>query len=116
LRTGEFNVNIVETLQAELTELTGRLTELDEKVNTERPGLVAQIAQLNKAIKALSKPAKTPGERKPMSEEAKAAIKAGLERARAAKLAASGQPQAKPISGTQPSAIDSAKKPAERSK
>ncbi len=92
-------MEIIATLEAQRSELTARLTELDEKVNTERPGLVTQIAQLNKAIKALSKPVKTPGERKPMSEAGRAAIKAGLQKFRDAKLAASaGTTEAKPAS------------------
>jgi hypothetical protein len=80
-------MNVVETLQAEHTELTSKLTEMDELIRTQRPGLVAQIAQLSRAIVALTKPVPTPGTRRPMSDAGKAAIRAGLEKARAAKLA-----------------------------
>ena len=104
-------MEIIATLEAQRSELTARLTELDEKVNTERPGLVTQIGQLNKAIKALSKPVKTPGERKEMSPEAKANIRAGLERARAAKQAqVAGTTEAKP--GSAPAASTDKKGPA----
>jgi peptidoglycan hydrolase CwlO-like protein len=80
-------MNVLETLQSEHADLTQRLNELDERHRTERPVLVAQLGQLTKAIAALTKPAKVPGERKQMSEEGKAAIRAGLEKARAAKAA-----------------------------
>lgn len=81
-------MNVLETLQSEHADLTHRLNELDERHRTERPVLVAQLGQLTKAIAALTKPAKVPGERKQMSEKGKAAIRAGLEKARAAKAAA----------------------------
>jgi peptidoglycan hydrolase CwlO-like protein len=91
----ETPLNVIETLQSEHADLTQRLTELDDRHRNERPTLVAQISQLNKAIAALTKPATVPGERKPMSEAGKAAIKAGLEKARAAKAAAANPAAAK---------------------
>jgi hypothetical protein len=101
---GEWKMNVLETLNAEHTELTQRLNELDERHRTERPGLVSQVSQLSKAIAALTKPAKGSGPRKSMSEEGKAAIRAGLERARAAKLASSAEAGAS--SSTTPSVVE----------
>ena len=88
-------MNVIETLQGELTELQEKLASIDQKYKEERPGIISQIAQLNKAINALSKPAG--GARKPMSEAGKAAIKAGLEKARAAKAAGAAPAVAAPV-------------------
>jgi hypothetical protein len=82
-------MNVVETLQEEQNALTTKLEELDERIKSERPGLVAQLAQVTKAIKALTG-AMVP--RKPMSPEAKERIRQGLEKARAAKAAGTVQP------------------------
>ncbi len=38
-------MNVVETLQAERTKLTSKLNEMDERMHTERLGIVAQISQ-----------------------------------------------------------------------
>jgi hypothetical protein len=108
-------LDIVETLQTEHAGLTAKLAELDERVQTERPVLVGQIGKLNKAIRALTKPTNATGERKPMSEAGKAAIKAGLERVRAAKLAATNgaTPAPQPTAaGNVPETSASGKKPA----
>jgi hypothetical protein len=79
----------IESLTAEHTTLTQKLEQIDQQYRVERPVVVSQISQLAKALSALTgKAVAGPGGhtgRKPMSEEGKAAIKAGLERARAAK-------------------------------
>jgi hypothetical protein len=71
--------------------LTQKLEQIDQQYRVERPVVVSQITQLARALSALTgKPVAGPSGnvgRKPMSEEGKAAIKAGLERARAAKQA-----------------------------
>src|SRR6266436_94909 len=81
----------IESLTAEHTTLTQKLEQIDQQYRVERPVVVSQISQLAKALSALTgKTVAGPGGqtgRKPMSEEGKAAIKAGLERARAAKQA-----------------------------
>jgi len=80
----------IESLTAEHTTITQKLEQIDQQYRVERP-VVSQISQLAKALSALTgKTVAGPGGqtgRKPMSEEGKAAIKAGLERARAAKQA-----------------------------
>jgi hypothetical protein len=81
----------IESLTAEHTALTEKLEQIDQQYRVERPVIVSQISLLARALSALT--AKTvagPGgqaSRRPMSAEGKAAIKAGLERARAAKQA-----------------------------
>jgi hypothetical protein len=79
----------IENLTAEHTALTQKLEQIDQQYRVERPVVVGQLTQLARALSALTgKPvAGASGNvgRKPMSEEGKAAIKAGLERARAAK-------------------------------
>jgi hypothetical protein len=79
----------IESLTAEYTELTGKLEQIDQQYRVERPVIVGQLSQLARALSALTgKPVAGPSGsvgRKPMSEEGKAAIKAGLERARASK-------------------------------
>jgi hypothetical protein len=81
----------IESLTAEHATLTQKLEQIDQQYRVERPVVVSQISQLAKALSALTgKTVAGPGGqtgRKPMSEEGKAAIKAGLERARAAKQA-----------------------------
>jgi hypothetical protein len=81
----------IESLTAEHTTLIQKLEQIDQQYRVERPVVVSQISQLAKALSALTgKTVAGPGGqtgRKPMSEEGKAAIKAGLERARAAKQA-----------------------------
>jgi uncharacterized protein YoxC len=83
----------IETLTAEHTALTQKLEQIDLQYKVERPALVKELNQLARALSALTgKP--VPGAnqtaRKQMSEEGKAAIRAGLERARLAKKAAAG--------------------------
>ncbi len=79
----------VHNLTTEHTALTEKLAEIDQQYRVERPVIVGQLNQLARALSALTgKPvAGASGNvgRKPMSEEGKAAIKAGLERARASK-------------------------------
>ena len=79
----------IENLTAEHTALTQKLEQIDQQYRVERPVVVTQITQLARALSALTgKPVAGPSGnvgRKPMSAEGKAAIKAGLERARAAK-------------------------------
>ncbi len=77
-------MNVIEALQAELNETNAKLQALDQLKN-DRATLVAQSARLTKAIAIVSG---EPIVRKPMSPEAKERIRAGLEKARAAKLAA----------------------------
>jgi hypothetical protein len=83
----------IESLTAEHTSLTQKLEQIDQQYRVERPVVVSQITQLARALSALTgKPVAGPSGnigRKPMSEEGKAAIKAGLERARAAKQSSS---------------------------
>jgi hypothetical protein len=83
----------IDNLTAEYTALTQKLEQIDQQYRVERPGVVSQITQLARALSALTgKPVAGPSGnvgRKPMSAEGKAAIKAGLERARAAKQAGS---------------------------
>jgi hypothetical protein len=84
----------IESLTAEYTALNSKLEQIDQQYRVERPLIVTQIGQLAKALSALTgKPvAGATGSvgRKPMSEAGKAAIKAGLEKSRAAKLANAG--------------------------
>jgi hypothetical protein len=79
----------IENLTAEYTALTEKLEQIDQQYRVQRPVVVGQLNQLARALSALTgKPVAGPSGnvgRKPMSEEGKAAIKAGLERARAAK-------------------------------
>jgi hypothetical protein len=79
----------IENLTVEHTELTEKLEQIDQQYRVERPVVVGQLHQLARALSALTgKPVPGPSGnvgRKPMSEEGKAAIKAGLERARASK-------------------------------
>jgi hypothetical protein len=79
----------IHNLTAEHTALTEKLAEIDQQYRVERPVIIGQLTQLARALSALTgKPVPGPSGnvgRKPMSEEGKAAIKAGLERARAAK-------------------------------
>lgn len=93
----------IESLTAEHTALTSKLEQIDQDYRVERPTIVAQISQLARALSALTgKPvagATSQSGRKPMSDEAKARIKAGLERSRAAKLAG-----AAAVQGAQPEA------------
>ena len=94
----------IESLTAEHTALTQKLEQIDQQYRVERPVVVSQITQLARALSALTgKPVAGPSGnvgRKPMSAEGKAAIKAGLERARAAKqsgsVVAAGSAQPKP--------------------
>jgi hypothetical protein len=85
-------MNVIEALQAELNETNAKLQALDQLKN-DRATLVAQSARLTKAIAMVSG---EPIVRKPMSPEARERIRAGLEKARAAKLAA-GTPKPQPI-------------------
>ncbi len=109
-------MDIVASLQAEMSEVSAKLEALDQ-IKNDRATLVAQSARLKKAIAMLSG---EPVVRKPMSPEAKERIRAGLEKARAAKAATAagvaGNPQ--PVT-TQvqpapsgPETVTSAKKPA----
>jgi hypothetical protein len=79
----------IESLTAEHTTLTEKLEQIDQQYRVERPVIVGQLHQLARALSALTgKPVAGPSGnagRKPMSEEGNAAIKAGLERARASK-------------------------------
>jgi hypothetical protein len=79
----------IETLTAEHKALSEKLEQIDQQYRVERPVIVSQLNQLARALSALTgKPVPGPSGnvgRKPMSEEGKAAIKAGLERARASK-------------------------------
>lgn len=84
-------MNVLETLQAELAELQEKLATL-ERYKAEKSSLTGQISRVKGAIDQLTKPV---GVRKPMSPEGKAAIRAGLEKARAAK-AANAAPTAEP--------------------
>ena len=79
-------------LTAEYSALTEKLKQIDQQYRVGRPNLVSQIGLLAKALSALTgKPvvgASGQVGRKPMSEAGKAAIRTGLEKARAAKAAA----------------------------
>jgi hypothetical protein len=79
----------IESLTAEHKALSEKLEQIDQQYRVERPVVVGQLTQLARALSALTgKPVAGPSGnvgRKPMSEEGKAAIKAGLERARASK-------------------------------
>ena len=79
----------VHNLTTEHTSLTEKLAQIDQQYRVERPVVVGQLNQLARALSALTgKPVSGAAGnvgRKPMSEEGKAAIKAGLERARASK-------------------------------
>ena len=91
-------MDVVASLQAELNETNAKLAALDQLKN-DRATLTAQASRLTKAIAMLSG---EPVVRKPLSDDAKARIKAGLEKARAAKVASAttaAQPNA-----TQPAA------------
>ena len=95
----------IENLTTEHTALTQKLAQIDQDYRVERPVIVGQLNQLAKALSALTgKPvAGASGQtgRKPMSEEGKAAIKAGLEKARVAKAAGVAQgPVAVPAKST----------------
>jgi hypothetical protein len=83
----------IENLTAEHTALTQKLEQIDQQYRVERPVIVSQISQLARALSALTgKAIAGPSDQtdhKPMSEECKTAIKAGLEKARAAKQAGS---------------------------
>ena len=110
----------IESLTNEHTALTQKLAQIDASYKTERPQVVASLNQLAKALSALTgKPvAGASGQvgRKPMSEEGKAAIRAGLEKARAAKAVPAPTP---PSTGGQPAAQPTApneKKPASAEK
>jgi hypothetical protein len=96
----------IESLTAEHTALTEKLEQIDQQYRVERPVVVGQLTQLSRALSALTgKPVPGPSGnvgRKPMSEEGKAAIKAGLERARASKQ--SGVPVAGDLAPTQKAA------------
>ena len=86
----------IETLTAEHATLTQKLEQIDLQYKVERPALVKELNQLARALSALTGkpvPGANQSARKPMSEEGKAAIRAGLERARLAKKGgASNQP------------------------
>jgi uncharacterized protein YoxC len=102
----------IETLTAEHTTLTQKLEQIDLQYKVERPALVKELNQLARALSALTgKP--VPGAnqtaRKQMSEEGKAAIRAGLERARLAKKAAAGAQT--PVSAQATTPVESAPKP-----
>ena len=71
----------IAALKSDLEGLNAQIAELKQRHKSELEALRIQCAPLARAIAALS------GVRKPMSDEAKAAIRAGLEKARAAKLA-----------------------------
>jgi hypothetical protein len=83
----------IENLTAEHAALTQKLEQIDQQYRVERPVVVSQITQLARALSALTgKPIAGPSGnvgRKPMSAEGNAAIKAGLERVRAAKKSGS---------------------------
>jgi hypothetical protein len=117
----------IESLTAEHTTLTQKLEQIDQQYRVERPVVVSQITQLARALSALTgKPVAGPSGnvgRRPMSEEGKAAIKAGLERARAAKQSGSTgsdspaplqkpaeslPAQAKPVAGSAPTTAPAA--------
>ena len=90
----------IESLTAEYTALSQKLEQIDQQYKVERPALVKELSQLARALSALTgKPVAGAGQsaRKPMSEEGKAAIRAGLERARLAKKAAGGRQVATPV-------------------
>jgi peptidoglycan hydrolase CwlO-like protein len=74
--------NAIAALKSDLEGLNTEIAEQKKRHKAERDVLRVQRAPLARAIRALS------GGSKPMSEEAKAAIRAGLEKARAAKQAA----------------------------
>jgi peptidoglycan hydrolase CwlO-like protein len=74
--------NAIAALKSDLEGLNTEIAEQKKRHKAERDALRVQRAPLARAIRALS------GGSKPMSEEAKAAIRAGLEKARAAKFAA----------------------------
>lgn len=107
-------MEIVESLKAELGQVNEKLTAL-EQIKNDRATLTAQAARLTKAIAMLS--GGEPVVRKPMSAEARERIRVGLEKARAAKLAAgTAKPSAAPAPA-QPAATaqaqgDTGKKPA----
>jgi hypothetical protein len=85
--------NAIAALKSDLEGLNAQISEQKQRHKTERDALRIQRAPLARAIRALA------GGSKPMSEEAKAAIRAGLEKARAAKLAATaGSTPAQPAS------------------
>jgi hypothetical protein len=100
-------VEIIESLNAELGQINDKLAALDQ-IKNDRATLTAQKSRLTKAIAMLSG---EPVVRKPMSPEAKERIRVGLEKARAAKLAATSaiaQPAAAqplPVS-QQPAAVE----------
>ncbi|MEO6924781.1 MAG: hypothetical protein ABI142_13215 [Bryocella sp.] len=73
--------NAIAALKADLEGLNVQITEQKARHKAERDEFRLQRAPLARAIRALA------GGGKPMTAEAKAAIKAGLEKARAAKLA-----------------------------
>jgi hypothetical protein len=108
----------IESLTAEHATLTQKLEQIDQQYRVERPVVVSQISQLAKALSALTgKPVAGPiGQigRKPMSAEGKAAIKAGLERARAAKQAGAPVQKGAEVSSVQPKVPAPAAIPAKR--
>lgn len=92
----------IESLTAEHTALTQKLEQIDQQYKVDRPAVVKELNQLARALSALTgKPVAGAGNtvRKPMSEEGKAAIRAGLEKARLAKKAAAGTQNLQAASG-----------------
>ena len=93
----------IENLTAEHTGLTEKLAQIDQQYRVERPLGVSQISRLAKALSALTgKPvagAAGPGTRK-MSDAGREAIRAGLEKSRAAKAASA-------LQGTTPADLKS---------
>jgi hypothetical protein len=108
----------IENLTTEHATLTQKLEQIDQQYRVERPIVVNQIGQLARALSALTgKTVAGPNGqsgRKPMSPEGKAAIKAGLERARAAKQAGAPVQKGAEISSVQPKAPAPAAIPAKR--
>jgi len=90
----------IESISIKHKAVQEKLETMNARHKAERADLAAESTRLGKAMAAL-----TGTGRKPMSEEGKAAIKAGLERSRAAKAANVEQT-------TKPAAEDSAAKPA----
>lgn len=89
----------IESLSAEHTALAQKLEQIDQQYRVDRPVVINQLKQLARALSALTgKPVARPFSWKPMSEEGKAAIRAGLEHARAAKrgIATTSAPIQKP--------------------
>lgn len=73
--------NAIAALKTDLQGLNTQIIEIKLRHKTELEGLLQQRTPLARAIHALS------GESRTMSAESRAAIKAGLARSRAAKLA-----------------------------